>query len=195
MRKRSIIATFGVVAALSVLPLASPTPHTTEAPKEGPSLPPLTSWGHLYTPDSMTVAESVLAPDPVAEVVVEPTPPEPKVAPMPEPTPTPEPTPPTVTDATYDGEMYIITAYARGDGYTPLNQKTASGTEPTAGRTVACSKEVPFGTRFYIPELGNTYTCEDRGGMIRGNHLDIYFDTVEEVDAFGKRKMKVVVLD
>lgn len=189
MGKRRLIAAIGLAASLSVLLFASLTPRTAEAPTESPSLPPLASWGQFYTLDSMTVTESVLAPDPVAEVVVEPTPPEPKVA------PTPEPTPTTVTDVTYDGEMYIITAYARGDGYTPLNQKTASGTEPTAGRTVACSKEVPFGTRFYIPELGNTYTCEDRGGMIRGNHLDIYFDTVEEVDAFGKRKMKVVVLD
>lgn len=187
MGKRSLLAALG----LSVLLFVSLTPRTAEAPKEVPSLPTLVSWGHFYALDSMTVAETAHAPDLVAEVVAEPTPTEPKDAPMPEPTPTPT----TVTESTYIEETYTITAYARGDGYTPLNQKTASGTEPTAGRTVACSKEVPFGTRFYIPELGTTYICEDRGGMVRGKHLDIYFDTVAEVDAFGTRKMKVVVLD
>ena len=32
--------------------------------------------------------------------------------------------------------------------------------------TVACPSEFPLGTKFYIPELKNTYLCIDRGGLI-----------------------------
>ena len=56
---------------------------------------------------------------------------------------------------------------------------TASGTYPTAGRTVAC--DLPFGTQVSIN--GHIYTVEDRG--VSGNHIDIYFGSHSEALAFG----------
>ena len=32
--------------------------------------------------------------------------------------------------------------------------------------TVACPREYPLGTKFYIPALKNTYLCIDRGGVV-----------------------------
>ena len=49
---------------------------------------------------------------------------------------------------------------------------TASGTVATVGRTCAASKDLPFGTRLYIDGIGER-TVEDRGGGVKGNHIDV----------------------
>lgn len=57
---------------------------------------------------------------------------------------------------------------------------TASGTVPTAGRTVAMAG-VPFGTQLMIN--GNVYTVEDLGTPY--GHVDIYFDNHSDALSFG----------
>ena len=57
---------------------------------------------------------------------------------------------------------------------------TASGTVPTAGRTVAMAG-VPFGTQLLIN--GNVYTVEDLGTPY--GHVDIFFDSHSDALAFG----------
>lgn len=57
---------------------------------------------------------------------------------------------------------------------------TASGTEPTQGRTVAMAG-VPFGTQLIIN--GMVYTVEDRGTPY--GHVDIYFNDHQEATNFG----------
>lgn len=57
---------------------------------------------------------------------------------------------------------------------------TASGTVPTAGRTVAMAG-VPFGTQLMIN--GNIYTVEDLGTPY--GHVDIYFDNHSDALSFG----------
>ncbi len=70
---------------------------------------------------------------------------------------------------------------------------TASGKKVTANRTLACPKGYAFGTKVYIEGMGE-YTCEDRGGAIKGNKFDIYVVTKAEAFAFGRRNMNVTVL-
>jgi 3D (Asp-Asp-Asp) domain-containing protein len=85
---------------------------------------------------------------------------------------------------------YKITAYcgcAKCCGKT--DGITASGTHVTAGRTIAAPKEIPFGTQIIIN--GHTYTVEDRGGAIKGNRIDIYFDTHEEALKFGVQYVEI----
>lgn len=63
-------------------------------------------------------------------------------------------------------------------------QKTASGTIPTAGRTVAVDPDViPFGTVLLID--GHEYVAEDTGGAVNGNVIDIYFDSHESACEYG----------
>ncbi|MBQ9659432.1 MAG: G5 domain-containing protein [Clostridia bacterium] len=69
---------------------------------------------------------------------------------------------------------------------------TASGTKATAGRTVAASSQFAFGTKLSIN--GKTYTVEDRGGAIKGNKIDIYFDTHQQALAWGVRYLPVEVV-
>lgn len=71
-------------------------------------------------------------------------------------------------------------------------QKTASGTIPTAGRTIAADTSViPFDTIVLIN--GSEYTVEDRGGAIKGNRIDIFFNTHSEALQFGRQKAEVFI--
>lgn len=70
---------------------------------------------------------------------------------------------------------------------------TASGAKVTPNRTLACPKNYAFGTKVYIEGMGE-YTCEDRGGAIKGNKFDIYVVTKSEAFAFGRRNLEVTVL-
>lgn len=69
---------------------------------------------------------------------------------------------------------------------------TATGAKATAGRTVAVDPDVfPFGTEIIID--GRTYVAEDKGGKIRGNAIDIFFENHDEARAFGVQQLTVFV--
>ena len=62
--------------------------------------------------------------------------------------------------------------------------KTASGTTPSQGRTIAADWSVlPKGTKVMIND--HVYTVEDVGGAIDGNHIDIYYEKHADAKAFG----------
>ena len=71
---------------------------------------------------------------------------------------------------------------------------TASGTKATAGRTVAMSSKYAFGTKVEIKGYG-TYTVEDRGGAIKGNKIDIYFDNHQDALNFGRKTVYLRVVN
>ena len=87
----------------------------------------------------------------------------------------------------------IITAYCsckkccnKNDGI------TASGTVAKQGRTIAAPKEYPFGTKIIID--GIEYTVEDRGGAIKNNKFDLYFESHQKALNWGKKTMEITVL-
>lgn len=70
---------------------------------------------------------------------------------------------------------------------------TASGTRATAGRTIAAdTTDLPFGTKVVID--GHTYTVEDVGGAIKGNHIDVYFSSHSKALQWGVRYCDVYVV-
>ena len=73
------------------------------------------------------------------------------------------------------------------------NGITASGTKAKEGRTIATSSQFSFGTKLLIN--GTTYTVEDRGGAIKGNKIDVYFDTHAEAIAWGVKYLPVQVVN
>ena len=86
---------------------------------------------------------------------------------------------------------YRLTAYCGCEkccGQWSKYNLTASGTTPQQGRTVACNS-LEFGTELVIN--GNKYVVEDRGGM-KGNTIDIYFNSHEAALAFGVQYAKVL---
>ena len=70
---------------------------------------------------------------------------------------------------------------------------TASGIKVEEKRTLACPPAFPFGTKIAIEGMGE-YRCEDRGGAIKGNHIDIYVETKKEAFAFGRRNLTAQVV-
>ena len=85
---------------------------------------------------------------------------------------------------------YKLTAYCSCEkccGKWSQFNKTASGTTPQQGRTVACNS-LEFGTRIVIN--GSIYTVEDTGNM-GANVIDIYFNSHEAALSFGVQYAEV----
>ena len=83
--------------------------------------------------------------------------------------------------------IYTLTAYCsceeccgKSDGI------TASGVKARPNHTIAAPSEFAFGTKLMIN--GIEYTVEDRGGAIKDNRIDVYFDSHQEAINFGKQK-------
>ena len=69
-------------------------------------------------------------------------------------------------------------------------QRTAAGTVPTPGRTVAGPRSVPLGTRVHIAGIG-WRTVEDRTAKRFDGRWDVFFATHAEAVKFGKQERKV----
>lgn len=70
--------------------------------------------------------------------------------------------------------------------------RTRSGTSPVQGRTVAVDKNViPLGTHITIN--GHEYVAEDTGSWVKGNDVDIFFNSHREALNFGVQKAEVFV--
>ena len=71
-------------------------------------------------------------------------------------------------------------------------QKTATGTIPASKKTIAVDPDfIPLGSEVEID--GNIYVAEDIGGGIKGNRIDIFFDTHEEALNWGKQEKTVKI--
>ncbi len=71
---------------------------------------------------------------------------------------------------------------------------TASGHKVKKGdRLVAMDKRFKFGTLVKIDGYNNgkPVKCLDRGGAIKGNKIDLLFDTHQEALNWGRKKMTV----
>lgn len=89
---------------------------------------------------------------------------------------------------------FTVTAYCGGSCccgvWADEDCTTASGEKAVEGVTVAADTSVlPFGTTIRIG--GQEYTVQDTGGAIKGNRIDIYFDSHEDALSFGVQKMNL----
>jgi len=76
----------------------------------------------------------------------------------------------------------------------PLFGVTASGMMAQVGVVAVDTNVIPFHTRLYIEGYGFAI-AGDRGGAIRGDKVDLFFDTRDEVRQFGRRHIQVWILD
>lgn len=74
---------------------------------------------------------------------------------------------------------------------------TASGRPVSAngGKFCAAPRNYKFGTKMIVPGYndGNAIPVYDRGGAIKGNHLDVYFPTHQEARNWGRQMLDVTV--
>lgn len=77
------------------------------------------------------------------------------------------------------------------------NGITATGTTATEGRTIAVDPRViPYGssvTIYFADGASHSYTAEDCGGAIKGNRIDVFFDSHGAARAFGVQSAMVYV--
>lgn len=77
---------------------------------------------------------------------------------------------------------------------------TATGTTARVGAIAVDPTVIPYGTRMYIVSSDGTITygvatAEDCGGGIKGNRIDLFFDSYDTCIQFGVRDCTVYVLD
>ncbi|HEX6594502.1 MAG TPA: 3D domain-containing protein [Bacillota bacterium] len=104
----------------------------------------------------------------------------------------------------YPSKTVVATGYTAGEestGKTPDHPQygiTYSGVKVKRDlySTIAADLNVfPIGTILYIPDYGYGVVA-DKGGAIRGNKIDLFYDTVEDVyDQWGKREIDVYIIE
>lgn len=76
---------------------------------------------------------------------------------------------------------------------------TATGRRATYGVVAVDPRVIPLGSKLYIESADGKYVygtaiAADTGGAIKGNRIDLCFDTRSEAINFGRRNVKVYVL-
>lgn len=90
------------------------------------------------------------------------------------------------------------TGYTANDSGMTGARRTRSGTIVKQGRTISVDPSViPLGSKVTItsdsyPQINGVYIAEDTGSAIKGNIIDIYFETKTAAYDFGRRKDLVV---
>jgi 3D (Asp-Asp-Asp) domain-containing protein len=69
---------------------------------------------------------------------------------------------------------------------------TASGTTARRGTIAADAARYPYGTVMYIDGYGYG-RVEDRGGAVKGEHIDLFFPSHREALAWGRRWRRVTI--
>lgn len=77
---------------------------------------------------------------------------------------------------------------------------TASGTKARPGVVAVDPRVIPLGTKLYVESLDGTpdygfASAEDTGGAIKGNKIDLFFHSSTDVKNFGRRNVKVYILE
>ncbi len=93
--------------------------------------------------------------------------------------------------------QFRATAYTAGEP--GVDGITATGTQARVGAIAVDPKVIPYGTKMFIVSEDGKYiygeaTAEDCGGAIKGNRIDLYFDTLKECNTFGVRMCQVYFL-
>ena len=86
----------------------------------------------------------------------------------------------------------VITVEATA--YTHTGNLTATGTVARVGVIAVDPNVIPLGTRVYVEGYGYA-VAEDTGGAIKGNIIDLFMDTNQECINWGRRDVKVYILD
>ena len=71
--------------------------------------------------------------------------------------------------------------------------KTATGIPAAKGVIAADPRVIPLGTRVYVDGYGEAIAA-DVGSAIKGNRIDVCFDTHEEAWSWGVKQTKVYIL-
>lgn len=78
-------------------------------------------------------------------------------------------------------------------GYTHTGNVTYTGVYPKVGTVAVDPSVIPLGSRLYIEGYGFG-VAQDTGGFIKGKRIDLFFENRQEALNWGRRKVKVYIL-
>ena len=104
--------------------------------------------------------------------------------------------------------VYSMTATAYDAGYQSTGKNpgdpyygiTRSGTRVRPGVVAVDPRVIPLGSTLYVESQGRSASygisyAEDTGGAIKGNRIDLYYESRSEALRFGRQPVKVYVLE
>ena len=71
---------------------------------------------------------------------------------------------------------------------------TRSGLKVRPGIVAVDPNVIPLGTHLYVEGYGDALAA-DTGGAIKGNKIDLYFESPQDVAKYGRKNVKVYILD
>ncbi len=78
--------------------------------------------------------------------------------------------------------------------YTHTGNRTATGTVARVGVIAVDPRVIPLGTKVYVEGYGYA-TAEDTGGAIKGNKIDIFLNSESQCRNWGRKSVKLYILD
>ncbi len=85
----------------------------------------------------------------------------------------------------------IASAYTPGVG---CGYTTATGAKAGYGIVAVDPSVIPLGTKLYIPGYGYGVAA-DTGGSIKGDRIDLCFDSLSEALAWGRRTVTIIIVE
>lgn len=92
------------------------------------------------------------------------------------------------------GRSLLMVATAYSPEEPGLTDHTATGLRAQRGVVAVDPRVIPLGTRVHVEGYGNAIAA-DTGSAIKGNRIDLCFDTLAECNAYGRRMVRVEILD
>lgn len=83
--------------------------------------------------------------------------------------------------------------YMEASAYTYTGYRTATGKTPAVGMVAVDPSVIPMGSRLYIEGYGFAHAA-DTGGAIKGNRLDLFMEDRSQCLSWGRRTVKVYLL-
>lgn len=90
----------------------------------------------------------------------------------------------------FDWYAFTATGYSKNDPSQGTTSKTATGVEVREGIIAVDPSIIPYGTVVEIKDIGY-FIAQDCGGKIKGNRIDIYFESKKEALDFGRQQIWV----
>lgn len=78
--------------------------------------------------------------------------------------------------------------------YTYTGNNTATGVPPRVGIVAVDPSVIPIGSQLYVEGYGYCQAL-DTGGIIKGNKIDVFVESESQALSWGKRKVKVYILN
>jgi 3D (Asp-Asp-Asp) domain-containing protein len=95
---------------------------------------------------------------------------------------------------TIDNYRVVREMVVEATAYTHTGNTTFTGIWPYEGVVAVDPKVIPLGTKMYVEGYGYAVAA-DTGGLIKGNIIDVFMDTTEKAINWGRRNVKIYILE